>query len=130
MEANKELTLDEIIAKEYANSTEFEQAARELKQKLEDEYQRRKARGEEFKRQHNDLIAGLHQMDKIRRKQIEETLDNLPDISPKGAADKILTIADAKRTQLLSSIDKMHVAADHEQRKAKQGDDEEIGDEP
>ena len=91
---------------------------------LQTEYDRRKARAVELGKQLNELLKGLAQMDRLKAREIEKTLDSLPDASPKAIVDKILQLPSEKRSQLLSNIDKIKIAIMNEERKAKQTHDE------
>ena len=84
----------------------------------EAEHKRRMLNVEEFKRQLLTLRLSLSVMDQEKGREIERTLDSLPNTSAKGMVDKILQLPMEKRTQLHENIIKMGLAVENETRRA------------
>jgi len=105
--------------------TEKKELTREKRiEDLQAEYDRRKERSKASRDQLTELMQGLKQMDVLKAKEIEETSDGLPDASPQLFVQKVLQLPNQARAQLLSNIDKVKVAIEIEERKAKQAYDQ------
>jgi len=92
-----------------------------IKEQIEDlqaEQDRRMDNARALQAQHGDLVLSLRKMDLDRSREIEETLDGLPDASPKKIVDKILQISTGARNQIIGNIEKLKIAALNEKRKS------------
>jgi len=88
-------------------------------EEFESERERRLARKKVFEDELLKLKLSLAIMDKEQARGVQSTLDNLGDMSPKGAVDAILKLPMEKRQQLDGNIRKVELAISNEQ---KQGD--------